>query len=57
LFKILGQDPNVKDLIDVQEASPPLIRLKVKNIKVDLLFARVNFKDLGKRDIEQAIMD
>lgn len=53
---ITGKD-NITDVLKIQEAQTPIIKLKVNGISFDLLYAAVDIANINSQnDIEKVIM-
>ena len=48
---ILRKTPGVKELTEVREAQVPVIKMKFEDVDIDMLFARVQLKEVGN-DLE-----
>ena len=48
---ILRKTPGVKELTEVKEAQVPVIKMKFEEVDIDMLFARVQLKEVGN-DLE-----
>ena len=56
LANILRSHPNVSKLTEVKEAFVPVIKMKFEDVDIDLLFARVEDKEVGD-DFENLLDD
>jgi poly(A) polymerase len=56
LAGILRAHPNVKSITEVKEAYVPVISMEFEGVDIDLLFARVEYKEVGE-DLESLLDD
>ena len=47
LAPMLRSTPGVTELTEVKEAQVPVIKMKFNDVEIDLLFARVEYKEVG----------
>lgn len=47
LSEILRKHPSVSKLTEVKEAFVPVIKMKFEDVDIDLLFARVEYREVG----------
>ena len=47
LAPILHNTPGITDLAEVREAHPPVIKMKFEEVDIDMLFARIESKEVG----------
>ena len=52
----LQNTPGISDLTEVKEAYVPVIKMKFDDVDIDMLFARVETKEVG-RDLENLLDD
>lgn len=48
LAQILRATPEITELTEVKEAQVPVIKMKFSGVDIDMLFARVEYKEVGK---------
>ena len=48
LAPILKETPGVTELSEVKETFVPVIKMKYREVEIDMLFARIEFKEVGK---------
>ena len=48
LAPILRDTPGVTDLAEVKDTFVPVIKMKYRDVEIDMLFARIEFKEVGK---------
>ena len=47
LAPILQSTPGVSDLAEVRDAFVPVIKMKFQDVDIDMLFARVEYREVG----------
>ena len=56
LAPMLKNTPEVTELTEVREAAVPVIKMKFSGVDIDMLFARVEYKEVGK-DMQNLLDD